>query len=164
MVSRPALRAFAPRPVPAVAGSVPFSMPLGLTSGRRFTPLRVATSARRPATAPLRAAFSASSRSTSASSSPRGRPERAIFSGADMAGTGRVRAAPAQPRQLTSARPFAPRTPNDPRDNRSKTDRFIHQPWIIRPWLIPLAPAHQHLVGGGLQREAEPEETVEGGV
>src|SRR5690349_11927581 len=85
-------------------------MPLGLTSGRRFTPLRVATSARSSATTPLRAAFSASSRSTSASSSPRGRPERAIFPEADMAGTGRVRAGPAQPRQLTSARPFAPRT------------------------------------------------------
>src|SRR4051812_31179836 len=29
--------------------------------------------------------------------------------------------------------------------------------------LIPLAPADQHLVGGGLEGEAEPEETVEGG-
>src|SRR3954451_24094512 len=28
--------------------------------------------------------------------------------------------------------------------------------------LIPLAPADQHLVGGGLEGEAEPEETVEG--
>jgi hypothetical protein len=31
-------------------------------------------------------------------------------------------------------------------------------------WLIPLAPADQHLVGGGLEGEAEPEEPVEGGV
>jgi hypothetical protein len=30
-----------------------------------------------------------------------------IFSEADMAGTGRVHASPAQPRQLTSARAFA---------------------------------------------------------
>src|SRR3954453_3875798 len=85
-------------------------MPLGFILGRPFTPLRVATSARSSAIARFRAAFSASSRSATASSSARGRPERAIFPEADMAGTGRVRAGPAQPRQLTSARPFAPCT------------------------------------------------------
>src|SRR3954470_24029797 len=31
-------------------------------------------------------------------------------------------------------------------------------------WLIPLAPADQHLVGGGLEGEAEAEQTLEGGV
>src|SRR4051812_25638393 len=85
-------------------------MPLGFTSGRPFTPLSVATSAFSSATACFRASFSASSRSAKASSSPRGRLERGIFAGADMPGKGRVRASPAQPRQLTSARPFAPRT------------------------------------------------------
>src|SRR3954451_516151 len=85
-----------PRPRFVAPGSelAPFSMPLGFTSGRRFTPLRVATSARSSATAPrsppparLRSAFSASSRSASASSSARGRPARVIFAEADMAGT-----------------------------------------------------------------------------
>ena len=33
-----------------------------------------------------------------------------------------------------------------------------------REWLIPLTPGDQHLVGGGLEGEAEPEEPVEGGV
>src|SRR4051795_3393984 len=48
MVRRPILGAFTPRPRPVSAGSgpVPFSMPLGLTLGRPFTPLSVATSAR----------------------------------------------------------------------------------------------------------------------
>ena len=94
------------------SGSVPFSMPLALgrTLGRPFTPLSAATSARSSAIACFSAAFSASSRSARASSSPRNRPERVIFAEADMPGTGRVRACPAQPRQLTSARPFAPRT------------------------------------------------------
>ena len=86
-------------------------LPLGLTVGRPFTPLSVATSARRSATACLSAALSASGRPARASSSPRGRPERVIFSGADMPGTSRIQAAPAQPRQLSPARTFAPRTP-----------------------------------------------------
>jgi hypothetical protein len=34
----------------------------------------------------------------------------------------------------------------------------------LRRMLIPLAPADQHLVGGGFEGEAEAEETVEGGV
>ena len=97
-------------PVRGTRLGLAFSMPLGFTSGRPFTPLSVATSACSSATACFRASFSASSRSAKASSSPRGRPERGIFAGADMPGTGRVRASPAQPRQLTSARPFAPRT------------------------------------------------------
>src|SRR3954451_3297769 len=33
-----------------------------------------------------------------------------------------------------------------------------------RVWLIPLAPADQHLVGGRLEGEAETEQAVEGGV
>src|SRR3954466_9576691 len=85
-------------------------MPLGFSSGRPLTPLIAATSARSSATARLSAAFSARSRSVRASSSARGRPERVIFPEADMAGTGRVHDGTAQPRQLTSARPFAPRT------------------------------------------------------
>src|SRR5690349_18856457 len=61
MVRRSALPALAPppRPVPAGAGPVACSMPLGFSLGRRFTPLRVATSAFSSATTPLRAAFSA---------------------------------------------------------------------------------------------------------
>src|SRR4051795_659968 len=115
MGSRPALLAFAPRPrLSAGAGSVRSFMPLGFSLGRPLTPLSVATSAFSPAITCRRASFSASSRSASASSSPRGRPERLICFEADMAETGRVRAAPAQPRQLTSARPFAPQT--RPRD------------------------------------------------
>src|SRR5690348_3300742 len=111
MGSRPALLAFAPRPrLSAGAGSVRSSMPLGFSLGRPLTPLSVATSAFSPAITCRRASFSASSRSARASSSPRGRPERLICFEADMAETGRVRADPAQPRQLTSARPFAPRT------------------------------------------------------
>src|SRR4051794_39987863 len=111
MGSRPALLAFAPRPrLSAGAGSVRSSMPLGFSSGRPLTPLSVATSAFSPAITCRRASFSASSRSASASSSPRGRPERLTCFEADMAETSRVRAGPAQPRQLTSARPFAPRT------------------------------------------------------
>src|SRR4051794_5024798 len=106
--SRALLLPLAPRPVPAGSDPAPFSMPLGFTSGRPFTPLSVATSAFSPATACFRASFSASSRSAKASSSPRGRLERGTFAGADMPGKGRVRASPAQPRQLTSARPFAP--------------------------------------------------------
>src|SRR4051794_31136681 len=51
---------------------------------------------------------------TRASSSPRGTPERVIFSGADMPGTSRIQAAPAQPRQLSPARTFAPRTSRKP--------------------------------------------------
>src|SRR4051794_29820990 len=105
-------------------------MPLGFSSGRPLTPLRVATSAFSPAITCRRASFSASSRSARASSSPRGRPERLICFEADMAGTGRVRAGPAQPRQLTSARPFAPRTqdPTKPlpyieNENRVDEDR-----------------------------------------
>src|SRR4051794_25458937 len=86
-------------------------MPLGFSSGRPLTPLIAATSARSSATARLSAAFSARSRSVRASSSARGRPERVIFPEADMAGTGRVHDGTAQPRQFTSARPFAPRTP-----------------------------------------------------
>ena len=31
-------------------------------------------------------------------------------------------------------------------------------------WLMPLAPADQHLVGGGLEGEAQAEEPVERGV
>src|SRR3954469_23156044 len=85
-------------------------MPLGFSSGRPLTPLSVATSAFSPAITCRRASFSASSRSASASSSPRGRPERLTCFEADMAETSRVRAGPAQPRQLTSARLFAPRT------------------------------------------------------
>src|SRR4051794_30912498 len=114
MLRRLALRPPAPRPRSRVSGSgsVPFSMPLGRSLGRSFTPLRVATSARSSAIACRKAAFSASSCSARASSSPRGRPERLIFFGADMPSTGRVQAGPAQPRQLTSARPFAPRTDN----------------------------------------------------
>src|SRR4051812_296708 len=86
-------------------------MPLGFTSGRPFTPLSVATSARNSAIACFRAAFSASSRSARASSSPRDRPERGSISEADMVRTGRVWTGPLQPPQLTSARLFAPRTP-----------------------------------------------------
>jgi hypothetical protein len=86
-----------------------------LTSGRRFTPLRVATSARSSATARVRAAFSASSRSASASSSGRGRPGRVIFAEADTAGIGRVHASPVQPRQVSLARPFASRTITRPK-------------------------------------------------
>jgi hypothetical protein len=37
-----------------------------------------------------------------------------IFSGADMPGTSRIQAAPAQPRQLSPARTFAPRTASAP--------------------------------------------------
>src|SRR4051794_6627283 len=85
-------------------------MPLGLSLGRPLTPLSVATSAFSSVTTCRRASFSASSRSARASSSARGRPERLIFPEADMAGTGRVRVGSAQPRQLTSARAFAPRT------------------------------------------------------
>src|SRR4051794_28319140 len=85
-------------------------MPLGFILGRPFTPLRVATSARSSAIVRFSAAFSASNRPATASSSPRGRPERVIFPEADMAGTSRGRSGSAQPRQLTSARPFAPRT------------------------------------------------------
>src|SRR4051812_9845293 len=88
-------------------------MPLGFGLGRPLTPLSVATSAFSPAITCRRASFSASSRSARAPSSPRGRPERLICFEADMAETGRVRADPAQPRQLTSARPFAPRTARD---------------------------------------------------
>src|SRR4051794_20480383 len=107
-------------------------MPLGFSSGRPFTPLSVATSAFSPATACFRASFSASSRSAKASSSPRGRLERGIFAGADMPGTGRVRASPAQPRQLTSARPFAPRTIGTSRSPSSA-------PWLYeRVRVIPI--------------------------
>src|SRR3954454_5745980 len=34
---------------------------------------------------------------------------------------------------------------------------------ITPVWLIPLAPADQHLVGGGLEGEAEAEQALEGG-
>src|SRR4051794_38644233 len=61
--SRALLLPLAPRPVPAGSDPAPFSMPLGFTSGRPFTPLSVATSAFSPATARFRASFSASSRS-----------------------------------------------------------------------------------------------------
>src|SRR4051794_38610846 len=122
MGSRPALLAFAPRPrLSAGVGSVPFSMPLGFGLGRPLTPLSVATSAFSPAITCRRASFSASSRSARASSSPRGRPERLICFEADMAETGRVRAGPAQPRQLTSARPFAPRTTPAPANDDAGT-------------------------------------------
>src|SRR4051794_40046576 len=105
-------------------------MPLGFSSGRPLTPLSVATSAFSPAITCRRTSFSASSRSARASSSPRGRPERLIRFEADMAETGRVRADPAQPRQLTSARPFAPRT-------------FCRFKGMTREELI--APVHEHL-------------------
>src|SRR3954454_12276443 len=44
--------------------------------------------------------------------------------------------------------------------------RSSPRPWAVisLEWLIPLAPADQHLVGGGLEGEAEPEKPVEGGV
>src|SRR5690242_8441935 len=107
-------------------------MPLGLSLGRPLTPLRVATSAFSPAIACRRASFSASSRSARASSSARGRPERLIFPEADMAETGRVRVGSAQPRQLISARAFAPRTmlttffAGDVFDSQGAT---LGQPW-----------------------------------
>src|SRR3954467_8776175 len=34
---------------------------------------------------------------------------------------------------------------------------------VLVQWLIPLAPADQHLVGGGLEGEAEAEQALEGG-
>ena len=34
---------------------------------------------------------------------------------------------------------------------------------VSAEWLIPLVPADQHLVGGGLEGEAQAEQTVEGG-
>src|SRR5690348_7872412 len=108
-------------------------MPLGFTSGRPFTPLSVATSAFSSATARLRASFSASSRSAKASSSPRGRLERGIFAGADMPGKGRVRASPAQPRQLTSARPFVPRTGVPEREQFAVWRDEWQVPFGIRP-------------------------------
>src|SRR4051794_3138002 len=112
MVRRPILGAFTPRPRPVSAGSgpVPFSMPLGLTLGRPFTPLSVATSARSSAIACRSAAFSASNRSARASSSPRDRPERGIFADADMPRTSRPQGTQVQPRKPTAARGFAPRT------------------------------------------------------
>src|SRR3954466_219483 len=102
-------------------------MPLGFSSGRPLTPLIAATSARSSATARPSAAFSARSRSARASSSARGRPERVIFPEADTAGTGRVHDGTAQPRQLTSARPFAPRT--KPRDVALHAG--LRQPWEV---------------------------------
>src|SRR3954464_2493229 len=85
-------------------------MPLGLTLGRPFTPLSVATSARSSAIACRSAAFSASNRSARASSSPRDRPERGIFADADMPRTSRPQGTQVQPRKPTAARGFAPRT------------------------------------------------------
>src|SRR4051812_16073599 len=128
MVSRLALRALtaSPRPFSGGSGSVAFSIPLGRTLGRPLTHLSVATSARSSAIACRKAAFSASSCSAKGSSLPRGRPERLIFFGLDMPGTGRVQAGPAQPRQLTSAWAFAPRTIFEPQPElvREQSDRF----------------------------------------
>jgi hypothetical protein len=77
------------------------SMPLGFTLGRPFRPLRAATSPRSSAIAYFNAAFSVSSRSTKASSLPRDRPERVIFSGTDIPNISGL----CQPRTTPSARP-----------------------------------------------------------
>src|SRR4051812_31144237 len=47
-------------------------------------------------------------------------------------------------------------------DITSAQNRLSLSDYIL--WLIPLAPADQHLVGGGLEREAEAEQALEGGV
>ena len=94
----------------ALAGRLgPLSMPLGFTVGRPLRPLRAATSPRSSAIACFNAAFSANSRSDKASSLPRDRPERVIFSGTNMLGTSRGYVSLAQPCQLTPQCPgFCP--------------------------------------------------------
>src|SRR3954466_6958081 len=121
-------------------------MPLGFSSGRPLTPLIAATSARSSATARLSAAFSARSRSVRASSSARGRPERVIFPEADMAGTGRVHDGTAQPRQLTSARPFAPRTGVQDVGGLVPPAALLLGP---RPALVQRLPEAERAVAGG---------------
>src|SRR4051794_19057274 len=88
MTSRAVLRSFVPCFLTQLTalGSVFCSMPLGLIAGRAATPFNRAISARSSPTVCCNAAFSASRRSVKASRSPRDRPEREIFSGADTPG------------------------------------------------------------------------------
>src|SRR3954451_65644 len=88
MTSRAVLRSFVPCFLTQLTalGSVFCSMPLGLIAGRAGTPFNRAISARSSLTVCCNAASSASRRSVKASRSPRDRPEREIFSGADTPG------------------------------------------------------------------------------
>src|SRR5919202_1319475 len=49
------------------------------------------------------------------------------------------------------------------RATRAGTARDLASYDIFCVWLIPLGPGNQHLVGGGLEGEAETEQALEGG-